>query len=1364
MSEKPDPPKAPGPAKPGPPKFAPLKGVKVRAATVAERESFAPPQESAGDITSIVVAPLFPVAKKAAEAVLKPGGETSAAPAKPEAAAVAAVPKKTEAPKKERVTASQRAAKEEAAAEDAAERVVADVDIEALPEPLQALAKPIIAEDYGNPYVDKKAPAAYVPTTRRGFSEFIETAFRAFALPPPAEEPDFEQCAKQGAGGATKAEIYLYQQFIREYMRQESPYRGILVYHGLGSGKTCSAIATAEALFSSARKKIVVMTPFSLRKNFLKEITFCGFQHFRFENFWVPLDIRDATVKLFATEVYGLPAKYEATTLWVPDFSKKDTPNYRTLSAKEQTEIRTQVYTLINARIQFINYNGISAARLKEFACRKPEERPFDNAVIVIDEVHNLIRLMQGTIEPYLAIVPQLRRKINPEPVKPERWRPGLCGKAQNYKRGYLFYRLLLDAQNSKIVALSGTPLINFPEELGILANVLHGYIPVATLNATGTDPAALQKIEQEGIAHPYIDFIRVTPTPTGATIVVTPLPAGTRKKRSGTVMEGVERIPAGQKVPSFEEIVTTFQDALRAAGIRISADAKIKTEPLLPPFGQAFREIFLNSETGGLQNENVLAKRLTGLISYYKGSKEVLMPKVTRDELVRCEMSVYQATEYLRVRLDEVKIEEKEQKKRRGPKLQSVWQEVFDVAAKKQTNNYRMGSRQACNFVFPEEVVRPRPRNQREEVLEAGREPVMIIDAALESQAAAAKGEDIPIGDADDQGDERAAEAEDENIERHEQADFLAAAAAQAAVVEDPGARNGNGAAAAAVVAEPVVVVTEAEKKRASALLKLKQLLETALEGGKSIDTLKGEKVGEVTPFVLPNDIDPEVLTQISEEFEVIEFTPEGFRGIEGPGLEADIAKLLNKDVAPEAAPVKEAPPPEEEVVATGKKLTMKAIEEQRARDLADCQAGLKPGENYQVAIERSKRCLKQFAKKKLMRSSPPPDNLQKYSEKYNKMLENIEASPGSNLVYSQFLEMEGIGIFSIAMEANGFVPIEIYYRWQTETVEFSKRTIASLKKGPAVKENRFLKFTGAEPDIVRKYAIDLFNARFSELPAELKTVLEESGWTDNKQGQLCRVFCITSAGAEGISLKNVRRVHIMEPYWNDVRLAQVKGRAVRICSHMDLPYSPDPKLNQRTVEVFTYVSVFPSDIRGITIDESIYRRDTMIPAVAEAFDFPVPRGAEGYVATSDENLYFVAMGKKNIIDGLERIMKSAAVDCRLNTYDNEDGTYSCLTLKGKVGDFTYHPILIEDILESSVAFKEQKADEVAVPVLEKALQIEYDSRRLIAAPVRDKDTRIVLSYDLYDAADKARVRKVGTMTADPITGNPTGEATFIV
>ncbi len=58
-----------------------------------------------------------------------------------------------------------------------------------------------------------------------------------------------------------------------------------------------------------------------------------------------------------------------------------------------------------------------------------------------------------------------------------------------------------------------------------------------------------------------------------------------------------------------------------------------------------------------------------------------------------------------------------------------------------------------------------------------------------------------------------------------------------------------------------------------------------------------------------------------------------------------------------------------------------------------------------------------------------------------------------------------------------------------------------------------------------------------------------------DNLKGKVVQVLLTTKTGAEGIDLHNVRQVHIIEPYWNPVRLKQVMGRAVRVNSHRNLP-----------------------------------------------------------------------------------------------------------------------------------------------------------------------------------------------------------------
>ena len=80
--------------------------------------------------------------------------------------------------------------------------------------------------------------------------------------------------------------------------------------------------------------------------------------------------------------------------------------------------------------------------------------------------------------------------------------------------------------------------------------------------------------------------------------------------------------------------------------------------------------------------------------------------------------------------------------------------------------------------------------------------------------------------------------------------------------------------------------------------------------------------------------------------------------------------------------------------------------------------------------------------------------------------------------------------------------------------------------------------------------------------------------------QGQI-QVLLITSAGSESLDLKCTRQVHIMEPHWNDAKIRQVKGRASRYESHATLP------LNQRTVQVYKWISIFPPYINYKTADE---------------------------------------------------------------------------------------------------------------------------------------------------------------------------------
>jgi hypothetical protein len=256
-----------------------------------------------------------------------------------------------------------------------------------------------------------------------------------------------------------------------------------------------------------------------------------------------------------------------------------------------------------------------------------------------------------------------------------------------------------------------------------------------------------------------------------------------------------------------------------------------------------------------------------------------------------------------------------------------------------------------------------------------------------------------------------------------------------------------------------------------------------------------------------------------------------------------------------------------------------------------------------YQAALKAVKEKLRAMGATHLQLDGPADRNLAKYSPKYAAMLKNINDLPGSSLVYSTFLEMEGIGIFGICMEANGYVPIQIIPGADGK-LKFSDRTIASLAKGPKVPEKRYIEFTGVGSKEQRGAAVDVFNARLDKLTPALQKVLQDAGWKDNFDGGLCRAFCITSAGAEGLSLKCVRGVHIMEPYWNTVRTQQVKGRAVRICSHMDLPK------DQQNVSIYTYCSIIPEEaLLAQAVDKTLEHSDTYSARDASALGVPVPK-----------------------------------------------------------------------------------------------------------------------------------------------------------
>lgn len=198
---------------------------------------------------------------------------------------------------------------------------------------------------------------------------------------------------------------------------------------------------------------------------------------------------------------------------------------------------------------------------------------------------------------------------------------------------------------------------------------------------------------------------------------------------------------------------------------------------------------------------------------------------------------------------------------------------------------------------------------------------------------------------------------------------------------------------------------------------------------------------------------------------------------------------------------------------------------------------------------------------------------NLEKYSIKFYKIINKINSSPGPVYVYSSFLEYGGLKSLAKALEAQGYKSYNKYG------------------------EGR------------KRYAI-MSGDETKELKDEIKNVYNQ---LENVNGSKLKVLLLSPSMKEGISLLNVRQIHILEPYWNTKKLDQVLGRGIRYCSHK---YLPEEK---RFIKAYIYMAVHPNEKE--TIDQYIVK---------------------------------MAKQKTELIEQFEQAMKEVAIDCELNKNAN--------------------------------------------------------------------------------------------------------------
>ena len=183
--------------------------------------------------------------------------------------------------------------------------------------------------------------------------------------------------------------LLTHQEIVRDYINYYTPYRGLLIYHGLGAGKTCASIAIAEGLKN--HNQIFILTPASLRQNYINELKVCGDPLYRLNQYWEFIETKgNPQVAHALATTLSLPLDTVTKTggAWLVDIRRPS--NFDSLDTAQRQQLNEQIREMIRAKYRFINYNGLRDSHLSGFS-DNGRINPFDNKVVIIDEAHNFV-------------------------------------------------------------------------------------------------------------------------------------------------------------------------------------------------------------------------------------------------------------------------------------------------------------------------------------------------------------------------------------------------------------------------------------------------------------------------------------------------------------------------------------------------------------------------------------------------------------------------------------------------------------------------------------------------------------------------------------------------------------------------------------------------------------------------------------------------------------------------------------------------------------------------------------------------------------------------------------------------------------
>jgi len=492
--------------------------------------------------------------------------------------------------------------------------------------------------------------------------------------------PTYEECAykKEKHPNEEYTDFYLSQgqKFVKDFL-VNSPYRGILLYHGLGTGKTCAALITAQELID--KHHVLLFIPASLKQNWLNELEYCGSKVYKnkeeiYKNYTF-VNYNSSGINDVYSENGIINNLYLGSEV---EYEKNYEKNIGIIIEIKDGNFNEKNYNPDRIVVKNKETDEIVELNLLEYSVKLVNNvNPFDNKIIIFDEVHNFIVTISNIIKKFTKLSNLQKVKVR-------------------------VYEDLKSAVNCKIILLSGTPIVNNCYEVSYISNILNGrnllykfeYIIHSNFNLNLMNKVR-NKINDD---LDYINYVDLEYDNNRLFIHITLNPSSFYKLNLIEIQEKDSLTNnINEKLKKFEEDI----DIIFKVEMIKSTFLKMITSELsstyMPENYEDFIKKFLISEYNSdyninyytkIKNINVINSLLAGKISYIKGE----IPTKSIESTIHLPMGLEQESRYITIRKGEIEASKKQMKS----------SDPDDI----NLSSLRSKSRQVCNIYIPKEDI----------------------------------------------------------------------------------------------------------------------------------------------------------------------------------------------------------------------------------------------------------------------------------------------------------------------------------------------------------------------------------------------------------------------------------------------------------------------------------------------------------------------------------------------------------------------------------------------------------------------------------------------------------------------------------